>query len=132
MPSPLIPARSDSALKKPQSASSSTSFRVKRLAPSNPAANLVTIARCAARAGFDAQAHWPAKPTILKRVAIDDGHPFLILNYYKSFYFFSPLFWFGRKLLASIFGTCFAASSALKNGSSLKPNSFAEITVGNL
>jgi hypothetical protein len=39
---------------------------------------------------------------------------------------------FGRRVFESILGTCVAPSSALKYGSSLKPNSFAEMTVGNL
>ena len=47
--------------------------------------------------------------------------------------YFPLLFpWFGRRLFESILGTCFAPSSALKYGSSLNPNSFAEITVGKL
>ena len=108
-------------LKKQQLLSWWTFLKKKKLAVSNRAASLATIAPCAVRAGSSRRSlrsngkGRPCKAAFVFGLA-------------RSHLVGAGL---GLKLFESIFGTVVAPSSALKYGSSLKPNSFAEMTVGN-
>ena len=115
-----IPARNASVLKKRPSLNSSIIFKTRKRAAWNPVEDLVTTARCVAREGF--------RELLVVGCMGRIGPIGLMQPTTDSLY----LFWFCLKDSEFNFGTSFAASSALKYGSSLNPKSFAETTVGKL